>query len=85
VKVNFEIHNKTIRIVLQIQQETRISINQSINQSILESVGGKMSSLHEAAEQGQLDECRRLVEKEGKNANEENRVNICMISSICIN
>jgi hypothetical protein len=29
-----------------------------------------MSSLHKAAQEGRLDECRRLVEKEGKDANE---------------
>jgi hypothetical protein len=43
----------------------------------------EMSSLHEAARDGQLDECRRLVEKEGKDVNEYKV--FCMISSICIN
>jgi hypothetical protein len=92
VKVNFEIH-KTIRIVSKSNNYLRTiarnsSINQSINQSsnqiILESVGGKMSSLQEAAQHGELDECRRLVEEEGKDVNEINVVNICMIST-CIN
>jgi hypothetical protein len=44
-----------------------------------------MLSLHKAARDGELDECRRLVEKEGKDVNEKNEVNICMISSTCIN
>jgi hypothetical protein len=38
-----------------------------------------MSSLHQAAHEGRLDECRRLVEKEGKDVNEANEVNICTI------
>jgi hypothetical protein len=37
-----------------------------------------MASLHHAAKDGQLDECRRLVEKEGKDANEKDEVSVCL-------
>jgi hypothetical protein len=41
-----------------------------------------MKSLREAAEEGRLDDCRRLVEEEGKDVNEEDIVSICIISII---
>jgi hypothetical protein len=37
-----------------------------------------MASLHQAAKDGQLDECRLLVE-EGKDANEKNEVSVCLV------
>jgi hypothetical protein len=37
-----------------------------------------MASLHQAAKDGQLDECRRLVEKEGKDVNEKDEVSVCL-------
>jgi hypothetical protein len=84
VEVNFKIH-KTIRIVsnptiiCEELQESRI------NQSILSRISWReMFSLHEAAQHGRLEECRRLVEKEGKDVHEANEVNICMISSMCM-
>jgi hypothetical protein len=35
--------------------------------------------LHEAAKEGRLDECRRLVEEEGMDVNDENEVNIYIL------
>jgi hypothetical protein len=44
-----------------------------------------MASPHQAAKVGQLDECRRLVEKEGKNANEKDGVSKCLVVCLIIN
>jgi hypothetical protein len=41
-----------------------------------------MAPLHQAAKGGQLGECRRLVEKEGKNANEKDVVSVCLV--VCL-
>jgi hypothetical protein len=37
-----------------------------------------MAPLHQAAKDGQLDECRRLVEKECKDVNEKDEVSVCL-------
>jgi hypothetical protein len=44
-----------------------------------------MASLHQAAKNGQLDECRRLVEKEGKNVNEKDNVSVCLVVCLIVN
>jgi hypothetical protein len=41
-----------------------------------------MASLHQAATYGQLDECRRLVEKEGKDVDEKDVVSVCL--AVCL-
>jgi hypothetical protein len=43
-----------------------------------------MAPLHQAAKDGQLDECRRLVEKEGKDVNEKDEVSVCLFVSSSI-
>jgi hypothetical protein len=44
--------------------------------------GREMAPLHQAAKDRQLDECRRLVEKEGKDVNEKNEVSDCLF--VCL-
>jgi hypothetical protein len=51
--------------------------NTKITEEPLELICGReMASLHQAAKDGQLDECRRLVEKEGKDVNERDEVSV---------
>jgi hypothetical protein len=46
--------------------------------------GREMASIHQAAKDGQLDECRRLVEKEGKDVNEKDEVSGWLVGCLVV-